>query len=402
MPSASFSSASIRKIHSLIENKKRKHNEEQITTQKNNEMVVDSDEEGEDTRRRMMMISSTTPQKSLEASTKKRKIQEPSPKKQQQNQPQKTNVDQSKPNNNNRKTSQFSAMSSSNHSTNSNHNNNTTNKQKKNDHGSALSSLQQEFQDKLKSSKFRFLNEKLYTTTGHQAKALFEKDPSLFTLYHEGYKQSMEKWPFQPVKNMIKFLNSKPISWVVADMGCGEAEIAKNAKQKTIHSFDLVATNDKVTACDMRKTPLSDETVDCVIFSLSLMGTNFFDYLREASRICKLGGCLRVAELESRFLGESNNASDSGKLNDSSVMADEDEESVTSAAKSPRKKVNPFAKFVSVVEHFGFKLDKQSQPNGYFVVFEFNKVKLWSEISKIKDPAVKNVEVLKPCLYKKR
>ncbi|EFC50576.1 predicted protein, partial [Naegleria gruberi] len=159
-----------------------------------------------------------------------------------------------------------------------------------------------EFQEKLKSSKFRFLNEKLYTTTGHQAKLLFEKDPSLFTLYHDGYRQSMEKWPFQPVKNMIKYLNGKPLNWVVADMGCGEAEIAKNAKQKTIHSFDLVAANDKVVACDMRKTPLSEECVDCVIFCLSLMGTNFYDYLRESSRICKQGGCLRIAELESRFL----------------------------------------------------------------------------------------------------
>ena len=245
---------------------------------------------------------------------------------------------------------------------------------------SKLSELQQGLQEKLKTAKFRMLNEKLYTTTGHQAKVLFDKEPELFHLYHEGYAQSMEKWPFQPNKNMIKFLNSKPANWVVADMGCGQAEISRSVKQ-TVHSFDLIAANDKVVACDMRHTPLSDEMVDCVIFSLSLMGTNFYDFLREASRICKTHGCLRVAELESR-------------------MTESEEDATEGTPK--KKKVNPFAKFVAVVEHFGFKLEKQSTPNGYFVVFDFIKEKPWSKIKEVKDPVMKNFDVLKPCLYKKR
>lgn len=36
-------------------------------------------------------------------------------------------------------------------------------------------------------SRFRYLNEKLYTSTSQQAKELFKKDPQSFFAYHQGY-----------------------------------------------------------------------------------------------------------------------------------------------------------------------------------------------------------------------
>ena len=36
----------------------------------------------------------------------------------------------------------------------------------------------------------------------------------------------------------------------VVDFGCGEAKIATSVSHD-VHSFDLVAVNEKVTACDM-------------------------------------------------------------------------------------------------------------------------------------------------------
>lgn len=39
---------------------------------------------------------------------------------------------------------------------------------------------------------------------------------------------------------------------MVADFGCGDAKLSKNVPNK-VHSFDLVAANENVTACDMRK-----------------------------------------------------------------------------------------------------------------------------------------------------
>ena len=46
-----------------------------------------------------------------------------------------------------------------------------------------------------------------------------------------------------------------------------------------VHSFDLVARSDWVTACDMGAVPLPDGCCDAAVFSLSLMGTNSVDFL---------------------------------------------------------------------------------------------------------------------------
>ena len=51
---------------------------------------------------------------------------------------------------------------------------------------------------------------------------------------------------------------------VIADMGCGEGRLARSVPN-TVHSFDLVAANDSVTACDIAHVPLEDNCVDTVV-----------------------------------------------------------------------------------------------------------------------------------------
>ena len=68
-----------------------------------------------------------------------------------------------------------------------------------------------------------------------------------------------------------------------------------------VHSFDHVAINDEVLACDMAHTGLEDESLDDAVFSLSLMGANVGDYLKEAWRALKLDGQLHIVEASSRF-----------------------------------------------------------------------------------------------------
>jgi putative methyltransferase len=55
-----------------------------------------------------------------------------------------------------------------------------------------------------------------------------------------------------------------------------------------------------VMVCDMAATGLADATLDVAVFSLSLMGVNYQDYLREAYRL-RYGGWLKVAEPASRW-----------------------------------------------------------------------------------------------------
>ena len=84
-------------------------------------------------------------------------------------------------------------------------------------------------------------------------------------------------------------------------IGGGWQQLRHEPDRHTIHSFDFVAANDDVVACDMAKTPLEDGSLDVALFSLSLMGANFTDYPREAWRVLKLDGQLHIFEATSRF-----------------------------------------------------------------------------------------------------
>ena len=84
--------------------------------------------------------------------------------------------------------------------------------------------------------------------------------------------------------------DAKPKRLAVADLGCGEAKIALTFQKDgaiRVHSFDLTAVNPFVTACDIARTPLADKSVDVAIFCLSLMGTNYLDFVAEAVRILR-------------------------------------------------------------------------------------------------------------------
>lgn len=55
-----------------------------------------------------------------------------------------------------------------------------------------------------------------------------------------------------------------------------------------VHSFDLVANNEHVQACNIRDVPLRDGQIDVVVMCLSLMGTDMGQFVLEANRILKL------------------------------------------------------------------------------------------------------------------
>merc|ERR1712110_830496 len=48
---------------------------------------------------------------------------------------------------------------------------------------------------RLQGSRFRWLNDTLYSITGKEAKKLYDNDPSLATAYHEGFREQVRKWP---------------------------------------------------------------------------------------------------------------------------------------------------------------------------------------------------------------
>ncbi|KAM8905262.1 uncharacterized protein rrp8 isoform 2-T4 [Spinachia spinachia] len=149
-------------------------------------------------------------------------------------------------------------------------------------------SLRSRMEQRLDSARFRYINEVLYSTSSGEAKRMFQQDPEAFGIYHRGYTAQVQRWPANPVDNIISFIRQKPPSLVVADFGCGDCKIARSVKNK-VHSFDLAAACNLVTVCDMANVPLRGGSVDIAVFCLSLMGTNLADFLAEANRVLKRG-----------------------------------------------------------------------------------------------------------------
>ena len=80
--------------------------------------------------------------------------------------------------------------------------------------------------DSLKQSKFRYLNEQLYTNHSNGAVELF-KSRDQFEDYHEGYRQQVQKWPKNPLDILIKELSKleKYKGKAIGDFGCGEGKL---------------------------------------------------------------------------------------------------------------------------------------------------------------------------------
>lgn len=263
--------------------------------------------------------------------------------------------------------------------------------------GKKLTPLQLKMQQKLSGARFRWINEQLYTTDSQHAFDIFQKQPEVFKEYHDGFRHQVEQWPENPVISFAEQFEertAKPVNApgglpgdksqggagkvVVADMGCGEAELAlklqqfnqKMAKTKQgkripkfeVHSFDMHKGNDRITVADIANVPLPNNSVHVVVFCLALMGTNLADFVNEAIRVLNDNGLVWIAEIKSRFEN------------------------------------NDYSQFVETLKDMGLYHKTTDDSNKMFVKFEF--VKLPHKMARAKNT---NPELtLKPCIYKRR
>ena len=110
----------------------------------------------------------------------------------------------------------------------------------------------------------------------------------------------MQFWQKNPVVHFTETISlSYPSSsTVIADLGCGDAALAKSLASKgfKVLSYDLVSDNEWVIEADIcHKLPLpgkedvdNAQIIDVCVCALSLMSTNWIRCIREARRVLKL------------------------------------------------------------------------------------------------------------------
>ncbi|KAJ1036481.1 hypothetical protein NDA13_000015 [Ustilago tritici] len=308
-----------------------------------------------------------------------------------------------------------------------------------------MTALQAQMLSKLSGSRFRTINEKLYTTASEEAVKMIDAQPHMFDEYHQGFRKQVRGWPKNPLDHIVELFHpasasttkgkgkakSSPATTstskytkavkarftpgaLVVDFGAGEGGLAKKLIAKgggeKVLCYDLINTSDgwvrKQDSASIGGLPLpgyfnssdplgltlapevsADGQADVAVFCLSLMGTNWIHMLLEAKRVLRTGGELIVAEVSSRFDGA-------------------------------------FDRFVAIVKALGFGLEVMDSKNTHFVLFEFIKLTLGEHEKMLKEVEgggklqglgegeVKSLGLhqlaefgkglLKPCIYKRR
>jgi hypothetical protein len=147
------------------------------------------------------------------------------------------------------------------------------------------------------------LHKEYKTKNSQNINTFFKEKPEKWKEYHKISKENEESFPEEeiPRNKMIKYLENLPgkKKKVIADLGCGFAEINQHFKDNSrfeFHNFDHHADNNMVVSKDIKNTELGDYSVDIAILSLAMWGINHKEYLEEVYRILDTGGTLLIAE----------------------------------------------------------------------------------------------------------
>jgi superfamily II DNA or RNA helicase len=148
---------------------------------------------------------------------------------------------------------------------------------------------------------FTKLNNKINNENSETTHERMLRDPREWEEYHRQYREARKDWIIIPYEELIKRINqlftSRMLTTIqIGDFGCGEAKIMEAFGPDRVHSFDHVAVNNNVIACNMKKVELADDVLDVAVFSLSLMGKNWIDYIMEAKRCLATNGYLIIVE----------------------------------------------------------------------------------------------------------
>jgi len=150
-------------------------------------------------------------------------------------------------------------------------------------------------------------NKRGKTTLSSTMNKEFNENPDSSFRYHRLRRESMKHWneiPYQYIADKIKDTTD-----VVIDFGCGDNQFKNCIPNNKVISVDHIAFDDTVIACDMKDLSqhIDDKSVDIAVFSLSLWGINYRDYLKEANRVLIKRGMIYIAEQIHNYQTEESN-----------------------------------------------------------------------------------------------
>lgn len=148
------------------------------------------------------------------------------------------------------------------------------------------------------------VHKKANTSTSKHMHNWFINNPNDWKEYHKQREISKSKWLEDPVDVIAKEINERNDTNVIADLGCGLAKLSKIIKSPNkVISVDHYSEDSNVIKSDIANLSeyINDNEVDITVFCLSLWGTNYLDYIKEAYRITAKRGFMYIVEPNDEF-----------------------------------------------------------------------------------------------------
>jgi antitoxin component HigA of HigAB toxin-antitoxin module len=164
-----------------------------------------------------------------------------------------------------------------------------------------------ELKRKRKQSEYQELTKKMSTQKSSNTEKMFNKNKDLWHLYHDERDFSFKGYDKQdeiPVNKIISYLETKKNHKLkILDLGCGRNQIYehfKDNKKFDITGYDYVSYNNSKVS-NISDLPEEDESVKICVYSQSLMGSDWEDYLDEGYRVLEYNGEMIISESVERY-----------------------------------------------------------------------------------------------------
>jgi len=161
--------------------------------------------------------------------------------------------------------------------------------------------------NKRKISEYQELTKKMSIQKSETTKKMFKENSDLWHKYHDNRDFSFKGYNKQediPVNKIIAYLETKSNKKLkILDLGCGRNTVKehfKDNKKLDITGYDYVSYNGSIV-CDISDLPEEDETIDICVYSQSLMGSNWKEYLDEGFRVLRYNGEMIISESIDRY-----------------------------------------------------------------------------------------------------